>query len=203
MNAARHKGLVAGALVVLVAVLLAGGYLFERRMQSSGGAHPPIVAASVASVSPSPISSAIASKAVAPTSASAASPSTDAAGEQVQAAYLHYWDVYSQAMFTLDTSHLSDVAAGDRLQQAIAEVDDLKTQGKAAKTQVQHNIGVFDVTSTTASVHDEYTNNSFMIDPSTKAPMGSPGQPQHLVDNYFLQRMDGVWKVVRGTRESS
>jgi len=106
-------------------------------------------------------------------------------------------------MYTLDASHLADVASGERLQQATDEVQKVKAQGKAAKIDVQHNIGIFDVTDSSASVHDEYINNSYSIDPSTKKAVGAPGQTQHISDTYLLQRVTGVWKVVSGVRESS
>jgi hypothetical protein len=199
----RRYAPVAAALFGVVAALLIGGYFLSTRLRpplEAGSAIAP--AASATSASLLQASGGAAAASVSAPASALASASGEVRAQAVEVAYLHYWDVYSQAMLTLDTSHLGEVAAGDRLQQAIAEVQDLKAQGKAAHIEIQHHIGVFDVTSTSASVHDDYTNNSYTIDPVSKQPVGSPGKSEHLVDTYFLQPIDGVWKVVRGVRES-
>ncbi len=187
----------------LVVVLLGGAFLLDARLRPQVGTEPPATTASVAFAQatslPEPITPTVSAS---PTLAAGGQAANGDLGQEVSQAYLHYWDVYAQAMFTLDPSQLHTVANGDRLNEALAEVADLKAQGKAAKIQVDHHFFVFDVTATSASVHDEYDNKSYTIDPRTRAPLGSPGTTQHLVDTYFLQRVDGEWKVVRGLRES-
>ncbi len=187
----------------LVVVLLGGAFFLNTRLRPRVGTEPPATTASAAFAQatsvPEPNTPAVSAS---PTLAAGGQAANGEVGQEVSQAYLHYWDVYAQAMFTLDPSQLHTVASGDRLNEALAEVADLKAQGKAAKIQVEHHYFVFDVTETTANVHDEYDNKSYTIDPRTKAPLGSPGTTQHLVDTYSLQRIDGVWKVVRGLRES-
>lgn len=206
------------ALLALVIVLLGASFVLNARLRPAVGVEPaattadarslvPTASATVAvtgASSPEAATSAPGARTViTPESRTSGGPSDSTALEaEVKQAYLRYWDVYANAMYTLDISHLPDVAAGDRLREAIAEVDDLKAQGKAAKIVVEHHFFVFNVTENTASVHDEYVNNSYAIDPRSKNPMGTPGPGQHLVDTYDLQRIDGVWKVIRGLRES-
>ncbi len=197
----RRYGLVGAALFGVIAVLLVGGYVLGTHLR------PPIGMEQVALPASSVPALGVASAAptVSAVSAAAVSVSPRASGAvatDVEQAYLRYWSVYSDAMLTLDPSHLADVASGERLQQAMDEVQKVKAQGKAAKIDVQHSVGVFDVTETTASVHDSYINNSYSIDPSTRKPLGSPGQTQQITDTYTLQRIAGVWKVVSGIRES-
>ena len=199
----RRYGIVGAALFALIAVILVGGYFLGNHLRPPVGMEPvglsTTSASSVASVPSTPAASVTSDAA---TASSGSPQASSAAAVEVQKAYLQYWAVYSEAMYTLDASHLADVASGERLQQATDEVQKVKAQGKAAKIDVQHNIGIFDVTDSSASVHDEYINNSYSIDPSTKKAVGAPGQSQHITDTYLLQRVTGVWKVVSGVRES-
>ncbi len=197
------------ALLGLVVVMLVGAFLLDRQLRPDVGIGPAaaVPVAGEATETPQPgllptspaagISTPVAT--MAPAGGAVATPSR---AEEVEQAYLKYWEVYSEAMYTLSTSRLSEVAAGERLGQAIVEVEKLKAQGKAAKIEVEHDFFVFDVTATSAAVHDEYVNNSYAIDPQTKQPVGAPGKSESIVDTYFLERMDGIWKVVRGVRES-
>ncbi|MDR7551262.1 MAG: hypothetical protein QN131_15215, partial [Armatimonadota bacterium] len=51
--------------------------------------------------------------------------------EAVKQAYLHYWEVYSEALFNLDSSRLSEVMTGPRLERALQEIERLQEQGRA------------------------------------------------------------------------
>ncbi len=206
----------------IIVVILVGAFLLNRQFRPRVGIEPaatagaavqaqatkaPLVASQPA-VQPTVVATAVATPTAVATAAPAgavasAKPTADPAQvKEIEQAYLRYWEVYGEAMNTLDTSKLQEVAAGDRLQQAIAEVNDLKAAGKAAKIEVEHKFFVFSVTERSAAVHDEYVNNSYAVDPKTKQPVGTPGKGEAIVDTYFLERDGGTWKVVRGVRES-
>lgn len=206
----------------LIVVILVGAFLLNRQFRPRVGIEPvatPVTSSQVqARAAPSvatqptvhPVTSptVAATPSAAPTPAPsgvapAAKPTADPAlVKEVEKAYLKYWEVYGEAMNTLDITKLQDVAAGDRLQQATAEVNDLKAAGKAAKIEVEHKYFVFNVTDKTAAVHDEYVNSSYAVDPKTQQPVGAPGKSETIIDTYFLERVGGEWKVVRGVRES-
>ena len=196
-------------LLGLVVAMLGGAFLLDRQLRPSVGIEP-ATAAPVARKAtetsqpgrqPTGPAAGISTPAITATQAGGGA-ATPSRAQEVEQAYLKYWEVYSEAMYTLHTSRLSEVAAGERLEQAISEVEKLKAQGKAAKIDVEHHFFVFDVAANSARVHDEYVNNSYAIDPETKRPIGAPGKSESIVDTYFLERIDGVWKVVRGVRES-
>jgi len=189
--------------------MLGGAFLLDRQLRSGVGIKPATAApvarketeTSQTGRQPTSPAAGISTPAITATQAGGGA-ATPSRAQEVEQAYLKYWEVYSEAMYTLRTSRLSEVAAGERLEQAVVEVEKLKAQGRAAKIDVEHHFFVFDATANSARVHDEYVNNSYAIDPETKQPVGTPGKSESIVDTYFLERVDGVWKVVRGVRES-
>jgi hypothetical protein len=127
---------------------------------------------------------------------------------EVADAYLHYFDVTSEALLNLDPSRLPEVAAGATLaglEQGIAEDS---AQNRALETHVQHDFAVLMVQGDEAVVADQYRDGSVFVDPKTHEPLAgqvipaSPEQAPLVKVLYHLQRMDGVWKVVRGEREA-
>lgn len=205
----RRPFWVVGLLLLgLVVAVLVGAFLLDRQLRPSVGIEPapavPVVGKATETSQPGrqPTSPAAGIPTQVTTTTQAGAGAGSPSPKEVEQAYLKYWEVYSEAMYTLDTSRLSEVAAGERLEQAVTEVEKLKAQGKAAKIDVEHDFFVFDATANTARVHDEYVNNSYAIDPETKRPIGAPGKSESIVDTYFLERIDGVWKVVRGVRGS-
>lgn len=122
--------------------------------------------------------------------------------KQIATAYLTYWSVYGAAMENRDTSHLAEVAAGDRLQQATVEVEELRSQGIAAKIQVKHSFSITQATDKEATVQDHYVNASYAVDPQTRAPVGAPGKSQQVVNTYSMERVSGAWKVTDVVRET-
>ena len=126
---------------------------------------------------------------------------------EVAQAYLHYFDVTSEALLNLDPSRLSEVATGSALaglEQGIAED---RAQGRAVETNVQHDFAVLVVQGDEAIVADRYRDSSIFVNPDTHEPLpgqvvpASPDQAPLVKVLYYLQRIDGVWKVVRGERE--
>lgn len=119
---------------------------------------------------------------------------------EVQAAYLRYWDVLTEANLSLDTSRLPEVTAGRELAQAQQQVEELKAKGKAAKVDVEHRIALAKVTPDEAVVADEYLNKSVYVDPVTKAEFKTTAPPTVEKLSFTLRKIDGEWKVVEAAR---
>lgn len=184
------------ALFALVLIILGGAFFLNDRLKPKVGIEPVVtgIVSVTATAIPTPISS------PAQTIGGVAPPATvDSSTEKaaVIQAYLHYWDVYSNALLTLDTSHLSDAMAGDELVQARQVIDNLKAQHHAAKTEVDHHYAVVSLTQDTAVIQDKYLNRSYLVDATTKQPLQTPtsGQPETISCQLALQ--DGTWKVLK------
>ena len=205
--------LVGGILVVIVAALVIAGIVLTQRSRS--------VAQAQASTGPSVASAVVAPPAAAspvpsPSTAVSASPATSvvaSAGlaglpiastpeeKAIEAAYQQYLDIYSQAALNLDTSHLSDILAGPALQRVTDEVNQLKAQGRPVSViETQHKVAFAQVTESTATLIDEYTNESVYADPKTKQPLGSNDQPDLVRQSYQFQKVNNTWKIMDGTR---
>jgi len=142
-----------------------------------------------------------ATQTVAPTAAPTATLSVE---EEVSQAYLHYWEVYSEALYNLDTSHLSDVMTGPRLERALTEMSDLRAQNRAVKIVVENDPVVVQAGSDQAVVLDTYRNQSYLIDAATKQPVGqTPETAQTISDRVTMTNLGGTWKVLDTVREVS
>lgn len=184
------------ALFVLVLIILGGAFFLNDRLKPKVGIEP--VVTGIASVTATAIPTQISSPA--PTIGGVAPPATvDSSTEKaaVIQAYLHYWDVYSKALLTLDTSHLPEVMAGDELIQARQVVDNLQAQHHAAKTEVKHHLVVVSLTQNKAVIQDEYLNRSYLVDASTKRPLHTPTSGQTESISCQLSLQNGTWKVVK------
>lgn len=115
-------------------------------------------------------------------------------------AYLRYWDVRMRAYYDLDASRLREVMAGAELTRETQQVLDLRTQGRAISMDVEHNIRVLKATSDEAVIYDEYVNHSLYMDPATKRESPTKETPPIEKISYQFKKVDGVWKVVDGTR---
>jgi Cys-tRNA synthase (O-phospho-L-seryl-tRNA:Cys-tRNA synthase) len=134
-----------------------------------------------------------------------ASPSTTPSVEdEVGAAYLNYWDVYTEAVFNLDESRLEEVMTGPQLQRTLEEVSSLRQQNRAAKIDVEHNFVVLnlDLKAGTAVVRDEYANHSSFVDAETKELIGQPAGGEIIEDTYSLTQVGEAWKVEDSVRDS-
>jgi hypothetical protein len=113
----------------------------------------------------------------------------------VERAYLRYWDVYSNALFALEVNRLPEVMAGDELVDAQRQVQDLRSQGRRATVDVQHDYVVVPLGETRATVHDKYRNRSYMVDARTGERVQSPGEGRIVEIAAQLELVDGTWKV--------
>src|SRR5205085_12254859 len=100
----------------------------------------------------------------------------------------------------LDTSHLPDSMAGAELDREIQGVQELKSQGRAGKWDVEHNFRVVSATASDAEVYDEYVNHSVFVDAVTKQEIPAKDPPPLRKISFYLKRIDGNWKVVDGAR---
>jgi len=129
--------------------------------------------------------------------------SLDAQREEVREAYLAYWDAYAAAVLELDVSLVEDYATGEELEGIRQEIEDYRADGVAARIRVEHDFEVVSVSDTAAVVIDEYVNNSFYVDAKTKLPEDAPGTGEVIRDTVHLEKANGHWVVVRGSRERS
>jgi hypothetical protein len=199
----RFSVLLAVGLLLTVAVLLVGGLFAVRQFRSTVGTRPaPSVAAPASpAVPPTVAAPAVASPASAAVAASAA-PSlpvaTDPLTLEIEQAYLHYWDIRTQAYLNLDTSHLGEVMAGAELDRMTQQVNGLKAQGHAVKVDVDHHYLIASRATDSAVVYDEYLNRSLYLDAATKQLIPTSSPPATEKVSFDLQKVDGTWKVSGG-----
>jgi len=200
----RFSLLLAVGLLLAVAGLLVGGLFAVRQFSSAVGTRPAPsiatpaspagavgVAAPVVAVSPA------ASPAV---SASSLPIASDPLTLEIEQAYLHYWEVRTQAYLKLDTSHLGEVMAGTELDRETKQINDLKAQGRAGKLDVQHHYLIASQAADRAVVYDEYSNNSLFVDAKTGQVIPTSDPPITEKISFDLQKTDSTWKVVDGAR---
>lgn len=119
----------------------------------------------------------------------------------IEAAYQRYQEVYSQAIYNLDTSHLSEVLDGQALQWVTDEVNGLKAKGWRARVITDdHAIAFGPITSDSATLVDRYANLSVYVDPNTGQDMPRTTPPTRIQQSVEFRKINGVWKIVGGTR---
>ncbi|HZS01044.1 MAG TPA: hypothetical protein VFE37_20160 [Chloroflexota bacterium] len=198
------------ALLALVLAVLGAAFVLDRQLRPRVDVQPavPAAAEAVDSVAPTQAPTAV-------RSAPPAAPPPSAEGsvtpgrladdprlvQEIEDAYRRYWEVYSAALFNLDTSRLAEVAADDELRRLREEIEDFRRRNRAVRAVVTHDYLVVDVTATEATIYDEIRDSSFLIDPVTKNPPQAP-DPRHLVKDIFhLKKVDGTWKVHKHLRQ--
>jgi hypothetical protein len=200
----RPHYLVVGAALLVALVALFGGMRLvqleiERRRAGAALALPTVTV--VPTVAPPPQ----------PTTPPASLPrftvesvldSDSSLAKEIRAAEELYWEVYGDALYTLDTSHLSEVAAGEELNRLTALVGQLKADGYAVQMRIDHVSRVFNASASKAYIHDRSTDRSLLLKADTKEPVAMSG-PDPAVGEadehvYTYERIDGVWKVTSG-----
>jgi hypothetical protein len=122
---------------------------------------------------------------------------------EIEAAYTQYWDARAQAVWTLDPVPLDDVAAGEELLALRRDVEQLRSEGRAIRAEVEHQYTVLAVDGDQAQIADRGRDFSIYVDASTKEPLAGQARPDEAsapltTSLYFLRRTDGKWKVERG-----
>lgn len=199
----RFSVLVAVGLLLGVAVLLAGGLFAVRELRSTVGTRPaPLVAAQASPAAPPavapPVVALPASAPAAPSAAPSLPVATDPLTLEIEQAYLHYWDIRTQAYLNLDTSHLSEVTAGAELDRMTQQITGLKAQSHAVKVDVDHHYLIASRATDSAVVYDEYVNRSVFLDAATKQVIPTSSPPATEKVSFDLQKVDGTWKVIGG-----
>jgi hypothetical protein len=126
--------------------------------------------------------------------------------EEISAAYLRYWDVTSQALWNLDPSHLDEVCTDQELATLRADIERLKQEGRAIKTDVQHSYSVVAIEADQAQVFDQYRDFSVYVDPNSKQMLPGQVRPSNAADAplnsilYHLKKDGDTWKVADGER---
>jgi len=129
-----------------------------------------------------------------------ATPAPPGTAQAVERAYLHYWDVYANALYTLDSSHLGEVMSGTELDGRRQQIDELRSQNQAVKIVVEHHYEIVLLGPSTAGVEDHYVNKSYTIDATTKRPLQSPGAGETEDVAFQFELVDGSWKVVSSSQ---
>lgn len=212
----RSQGRVGLTLLGLVVALLAGGFLLNLQLRPSVGIEPASPASATTGVTtagPGHSEAVVGAAAASTAKAAALAPTPEASlsqpqplvadsplGREIEAAYLRYWDVRADALLNLDTSRLSEVMAGAELKREREQIAELKSQGRAARIAVEHCIVFLKVSGSKAELYDEYLNRSHLVSMETKQPIQQPGPGGVAKVLYRLEKTDGVWRVVDGTR---
>jgi hypothetical protein len=113
--------------------------------------------------------------------------------------YSNYWTVRLNAMRDPSDSSidLESVMAGNELAGAQNTIARYQDEGEAGYGTVHHTIWITNATPDSAVLVDRYTGNITVLDPNTKEPTGADPLVQQLSDRFYLQKIDGVWKVVQ------
>jgi len=204
----RRPFWVVGLLLLgVVVVILAGAFVVSHHVRSrvgiESGARTPMRSSSPRGANTGVGTPATAQSTVSatPTSLPSVQPTaTLSPRQQVMQAYHHYWRDYRQALYTLISSQMSNVATGDELRQVQEQVVSLRRDNHAVRTRVTHHALVVSIRGDKATVYDEILNRSFTIDPVTKQPPQESNRADLEKNIYFFQRVQGKWKVVKSVQ---
>lgn len=207
----RPWWLVGLALLGLVVVLLVGAVLIGRQLRPSVGVEPaPQAPVAAQATNPAAVAPGPTAPAAAPTAVSGAT-SAPPAGvrianspleREIEDAFHRYLQVYSEAVLNLDTTRLSQVLDGEALQAVTEEVNDRRARARPLKVIEDDRLVAFGpVTDTQATLLDEYTSRSVVVDATTGHDLPRTSPPARVRQTYVLRKIGDVWKIVDGTRE--
>jgi len=115
--------------------------------------------------------------------------------DEVGNAYQHYWDVRAEALLDLDSTHLPEVMAGEHLTSVEKFIEQLRSEGHALLTDVDHKYAVVSASVDAAEIVDTYTDTSVYVDPNSHAVLSQPANDV-LQEQYQMARIDGTWRVI-------
>jgi hypothetical protein len=118
---------------------------------------------------------------------------------EVEQAYVHFWDVRTQALLELDPNRLTEIMAGTELTAEQQAIKDLQASGRAQRVDVEHHELIAWATSDAATVLDEYVSHTVLVDAATKEPVEDPPSAPFRVA-YLFRKVDGRWLAVDAVR---
>lgn len=126
------------------------------------------------------------------------------AAEAALKAYLAYWDVRVRAMADPSATDLDleSVMAGVELARAREVLGQWSQEGRAYRTEIDHQVRVATATPGEAVIFDQYVTTSIRIDPATKEPLGNEPAVEQLRTTFVLQKIGGTFKVADQRGES-
>jgi hypothetical protein len=215
---------VGAALFVVLAGLLAFGLFANRNLRPQAAAVPTAslselpTPTSLAVVLPTRVNTPAALPTVAPTQTHAAvtQPSATAIAPpaatprptvspelaaEVSSAYQQYWQVRAEALYELDDSRLQEVMAGDHLAAAEDLIRQLRSEGRAIRTDVTHKYVVLEATQNRAQIADEYTDDSIYVDMTSRQNLTEPVGAL-VKEQYQMDKIEGSWRVVSLVRST-
>ena len=222
--------LIGGVMLGLIAALIAGAFLLNERFRPRVGIEPapsvvvaratpggpaaavPLVVLPSATVPPTAAAAPTPTVTTGPTAGTVAgavtspSPARTTPGEtpaqEVEQAYQKYLQIYSDAVWNLDTRLLGEVLDGQALTLVTDEVNQLKSSGRPVKViEDDRQTVVVRASDTTATLVDEYTSRSVYANPKTRQLLPRDTPPVRVRQSYEFRKTVGVWKIVDGTRE--
>jgi len=120
---------------------------------------------------------------------------------EIDAAYQHYWQIRAEALFDLDSSRLSEVMTGEHLAAIAKLIDELRAEGHALLTEIDHRYVIVSASANDAAIADTYTDSTVYVDSTTHEALSQPANDK-LQEQYQLTRIDGSWRVVSLVRVS-
>jgi hypothetical protein len=120
---------------------------------------------------------------------------------EVGQAYEQYWRVRAQALLQLDPTHLPEVMDGEHLAAVSQAIEQLRSEGRAIKSELSLNYTVIQADAEMATVFDHIDDNSYYVQAGTEQPLTQPAKGV-LTGLFRLRKNSGVWKVVESVRSS-
>ncbi|HEX2516117.1 MAG TPA: hypothetical protein VH257_15525, partial [Chloroflexota bacterium] len=118
--------------------------------------------------------------------------------DELRAAERRYWETYADALYDLDSSRLSEVAAGEQLEYMVSVVEALKAQSNALDMRVGLSSYIFNVRESEALIRADQTLRIKTLNAETKQPISQTENPTPQREQYVyvLSRVGSGWKVV-------
>lgn len=114
---------------------------------------------------------------------------------QVEAAYLHSWEILLGALREPEMAHLEEAFSARALALKRNELAELVAGGHAVEGSVEHSYNIESVGPDTFSVVDVFRNHLVLVDATTRRPLeADPNNRQG--QTFTLQREGDRWVVI-------